>query len=310
MEVHELCVAENLAWCGQHYDAYWIKSENEPTQTVFQYDIPFKPKEEAIHFSRYGISQSERTAYYSQLARCIGRQFDIMKLLKSQKIPSILTFRFIHKEENPETGISSIYFRTEEVNPIMDKLFREQINLLTLMDVFIRLSVIIRDISKSPCCLSHRGINMDEVYLTADNKILLGGFYYAVTLENNPLLASEDYNKPLPYLPEQGQYLPKPLLNGEHGSAGTDMQTICRIMFNLCSGLPWDTAWTGTPNVAPDYIPEELIQVLNFGMTCTDADCNTFRRRLLDCRKALSKTEAAQIFIPVRKPLLKEFSYE
>lgn len=311
MDFFTICTSDNLAWRSYYYDAFFYTSEKGEKKTIFRYDIPFPKEDEAIRFEQYGIPSDKRLWYYDHLARCIKRQYDISCLLNRNAVPSILTYHSSSTSQRDEnTDINHLYFVSHEVRPIMDTLFKDRINLLTLLDVFIRLSVIIRDISKPPCCLSHRGISMDEIYLTPDNKILLGGFYYAATAYQGDGLLVGDFDKPLPYLPEQGMYFPPSLIAGGPGSAATDMQTISRIMFNFCSGLPWDTQWPSVPNIAPSYIPEELIQVLIFGMNCTDADCNAFRRKLLDCRKALSKTEAAQISIPIRKPLLKQFAYE
>lgn len=292
--------SEAPAWRGAFHSAYRVKNDAGQKMTMFQYDIPLPTEQEAVTFARFGIEPEERSGYYQQVAKCVHRNVSISNLLRSNGTPSILTFEKVSQERDPKTGTTSIRLYSQEVSPIMSQLFRDEIPLLTLLDVFIRLSVIVRDMAKPPCEVSHRGISMDNVYLTADNKILLGGFYFS-TAPSAPDI--------LPYLHDSGRHLPPSLRNGASGSAATDMQTLSRILYNFCSGLPWDSEWPSTPNIFPEYAPDALAQVIRFGMDCSVADCNVFRRKLLDCRKALSKTDAAQISVPVYAPLLDEFVY-
>lgn len=288
------------AWKGAFHSAYRIENETGHKMTMFQYDIPLPTEQEAVTFARFGIEPEVRGEYYQQVAKCVHRNVSISNLLRSNSVPSILTFEKVSQERNPKTGTTSIRLYSQEVWPIMDKLFQDEIPLLTLLDVFIRLSVIVRDMAKPPCEVSHRGISMDNVYLTADNKILLGGFYFS-TAPSAPEIS--------PYFHDKDRHLPPSLRNGASGSAATDMQTLSRILYNFCSGLPWDSEWASTPNIFPEYAPDALAQVIRFGMNCSVADCNIFRRKLLDCRKALSKTDAAQIYVPVSTPLRDQFMY-
>lgn len=288
------------AWKGAFHSAYLVKNEAGQKMTMFQYDIPLPIEQEAVTFARFGIEPEKRSGYYQQMAKCVHRNVAISNLLRNNGIPSILTFEKVSQERDPKTGTTSIRLYSQEVSPIMHQLFRDEIPLLTLLDVFIRLSIVVRDMAKPPCEVSHRGISMDNVYLTTDNKILLGGFYFSTSPSTPDIL---------PYMHDKDRHLPLTLRNGASGSAATDMQTLSRILYNFCSGLPWDSEWPLTPNIAPEYAPNELAQVIRFGMDCSIADCNVFRRKLLDCRKVLSKTDAAQISIPVFTPLLDTFVY-
>lgn len=296
LQFQDICTKEHFAWQSDYYTAY--RYTDDKPKTVFKYDIPYSEEKELLWMSRYQIPATERMQYYRNLALSIHQNVAITQLLCSNGIPSILAIEDVSQDTNTETGCSSIYLQTAEVYPILDKLFGISINLITLLDVFIRLSVIVRDIAKPPCKVTHRGISMNEVYINAENKILLGGFYYA----EHPGSAF-----PPSYLPEHTGHLPQKLSEGGSNSPALDMQTLSQILYNFCSGLPWDTAWPSPPRIVPEFAPDELAEVLDFGMHCTDNDCNTFRRGLLDCRKRLSKTSAASVSIPVRQPNLKEF---
>lgn len=299
MGLREICVEENKMWSDCYGTAYRFRNGNVK-KTVFCCDIPLLFEEESEMMARMKISEENHGKFYHAIAQGIQRHIASTNLLKMTNIPSILFSDKIYQEKDPKTARTSIYLVTEEVRPILDTLLKDRINLISLLDIFIRLSIIIRDITKPQCLIAHRGISLDYVYVNEQKKILLGGFFYA---------AIPGQGEALPYLPGHGTHLPSVLRNGAVGSPALDMQSLSLILYNLCSGLPWNTEWPALPMVAPEYAPEELAQVLRFGMTCSDDQCNKFRRELLNCRKTLSKTPSADIMVPIRKALLKEYRY-
>lgn len=301
MQLSSVCSPSTLGWQSRQADVFSFSDENGVPKTVFRYALPFHKTQDAILVYRYNLSAEERAMYYQTLVQGIQRTVAITRSLKANNVKSILTFDAVEQESDPATGQNQIYIQTEAVKPICQVLFQKEINILTLLDVFIRLSIIVRDISADPILVQHRGICMDEIYMSADNKILMGGFYHAV---------SPGYPDIIPYLPDEPSHFPVELKQGAVGDAGTDMQTLARMLFNYLSGLPWDTQWPEAPRVAPAFAPEGLPEILLFGMSCTDEQCNQFRRRLLDYRKNLSKTALATLMVPVCEPYRKEYIYQ
>lgn len=300
MQLSAICKQTPSAWNGRYAEAFLFTDNTGKEKTIFRYTIPFTSEQAAIFQFKYSLTAETRIQFYRTLVQGIQRHIAITNLLKSHRVSSILSCEAVEQEGDPETGRNCIFIQTEAVRPILQVLFDKKINILTLLDVFIRLSIIVRDIGKSPWSVSHRGINMEEVYLNADGMILLGGFFHATTPE---------LNQQIPYPPDGLKHLPSTLCNGGNGSNSTDMQTIARLLYNFLSGLPWDTEWTETPRVTPAYAPEELAQIIHFGMNCSDAQCNRFRRLLLNYRKKISKTPLATLMIPVHTPYSKEFIY-
>ena len=172
---------------------------------------------------------------------------------------------------------------------------------MTVLGIFIRLATILRDIAKAPCAITHRGLDLQEVYLNANNKVLLGGFYYA---------HAPSFNGIPEYLPESPRYLQSVYGQGQKGSAATDTQVLARMLYNLFAGVPWDAAWNTEPFIAPEYAPPELLPVLQMGLRCAEDECNAFRKSLMACYKQLNKQEGSQIMLPIRRQLQKEFSVE
>ena len=300
MQHSELCTQTSPVWREKYADVFAIQDSDGCNKTVFRYEIPFRAPKDAIIQKKHALSAQDRVKYYQSLAQSVHRHVEICNLLKAKGTPSVLLCEAVTQETDSETGNSQIFIQTESVMPIQEVLFKDGINILTLLDVFIRLSVIVRDLSREDCGVSHRGISMDHIYINKENKIVLGGFYYATAPE---------FAEILPYLPDHPRHLPLTLLQGATGSAGTDMQTLARLLCNFLSGLPWDTQWPVTPRVAPAYAPEGLAEILWFGMNCEDADCNMFRRQLLNYRKELSKTEQAKLIVPIHTPLKKQYAY-
>ena len=301
MSLSNLCAQNTSAWHSKYADVFLVSDEKQTAKTIFRYAIPFADEKDAILQKRFSLTAEDRIRYYQNLVQGIQRNRLITGQLISNHVPSILKCELIEQEQDQKTGQNIIFIQTEAVKPIEQVLFDKEINILTLLDIFIRLQIIVRDISKSPCCVSHRGIALDEVYLNADGKILLSGFYNS-TSPGTPEI--------IPYLPDQAKHIPAELIRGAKGDAGTDMQTLTRMLYNILSGLPWNTQWKSQMRIAPAFAPPGLTDILVYGLTCTEADCNYYRRRLLNFRKDLCKTEFAAMMIPISSPYRKQFIYE
>ncbi len=280
-------------------NAYSYKAGESGTKTVFRYDLPFSEDDEAIFLARAGLRPSDRMGFYQTLAKCIQHEVAVSAFLKENGVPNILTFDAVQQRRDEKAKVTSIFLQAEQVTPILSALFKRSINTVTALGVFVRLATILRDIAKPPCEVTHRGIDLSEVYLNADNRIVLGGFFYA----------HASALKPYPdYLPEKPPHLPEVFLRGQPGSTGADTQTLAAIMFNLYAGLPLDAVWEHTPRVFPEYATPELAEAIMLGLQCTDGQCSVFRKQLLGCYKSLSKSDAAAVMLPVRNQLRKEFT--
>lgn len=298
MQLGSLCRNSSPAWCGRHFSAFSVKDENGVGKTIFKYTLPFSEAQDAILVEKLGLSAEERSTYYQTLVQGIRRHIAITNKLKDSGTRSILFCESVEQEADTETGRNNIYIQTCGVQPIQQVLLRDKINLLTLLDVFIRLTIIVRDIGQAN--VHHRAISMDEVFIDDEGKIRLGGFHNG---------SSPEHEQIIPYLPDAPRHLPAQLLQGMSGSVAEDMQTVSMMLFNILAGLPWDTQWSRLPTISPAYAPEGLEQILMFGMKCTDNECNRFRRLLLDYRKQISKTMLSTLQVPIVTPYSKIYNY-
>lgn len=300
MSLSQFCTDANWAWDSELGSAFHYMREDGQIRTIFRYQIPYPLGQECLILKKRKVPESERLPFYKNLVRCIQRQVVVSKYLSQANVNSILTYDTFEQERSDD-GVASIYLETEQVWPILNHLLVGEVSALTVLDVMSRLAVILRDIYKDPVGLVHRGIDLREVYISAENKILMGGFFYAACSQLGPYPD---------YLFGGPSNLPSTVRQGGPGSHKTDIQTLSAIAWNLFSGLPYDTEWKLPRNIAPQYAFPELNSALIMGLSGDDEVCNAFRRRLSECRKILNKPGVTQTMVPIRKPQIKEFRVE
>lgn len=285
-----------IMWRTKYASAY---IENE--HMVIRYRFPFSRQREADLLGAYALAPKDRLPYYKRLSTMIERNFEFTNYLASQNVPSILQFESTYQKQE-ENGIICLYgLVSSPVTPLSHAIFSAEYNALTATDVLLRLAHILRDINKTPISPVLRYLDMDDVYLTEENKILLGGFYY---------FSAEGMDPPPMFLPDAALVMPADIQDGSFGNAGSDMQTLSMIAWNIFSGLPWNCQHTPSSRmVPPKYAPDALRRVLELGLEGDPANCNAFRKQLMACRKELAKTDFANLMIPAPTPYAKEYVF-
>lgn len=288
--------AATIVWRTKYAAAY-MEEEN----MVIRYRFPFSKQREAALLGAYKLSPKERLPYYQNLSAMIERSISVSEYLKEERVPSILFYDHTFQKQE-KNGIICIYCIPEEpVIPLSCSLFNKDCNALTSLDVFLRLTHILRDINKTPIPLVLRYMDMDEVFLTNDNRIKLGGFFYAMA----DGLTQAPY-----YLQDAAPIIPAEVRDGEIGNIGTDMKALSMIAWNVFSGLPWNCGQTTqSMQIPPAYAPPALLRVLELGLSGDPDQFNAFRKQLLQCRKELAKTDFAQIIIPMGRAMKKQYSF-
>lgn len=295
----EVCSPYNLAWKNGFVTGYHYKKENGEISTVFDYSIPFSKEEENLFCTRYNIPPDQRIHFYESLLKCIQREISVSNHLKEAGINSILTFSKADQAKD-DKKVSHVLLETEQqVWPMVEKLFRDSISAISVIDVILRLSIVMRDIGRDPVSVVHRGLNLNDVYINSQEKILMGGFYYSAF----PGGEVSD----TPYLPCAPANLSESFLKGEPGSQSEDIKMLAKAAWNIFSGNPHDSQLSMDRLVKPEYAPEELTDILLSGINglSDDTQCNAFRRNLLSCRKTLNKTDYAKTMIPVHTQPIK-----
>lgn len=279
------------------YAAAYMEEEN----MVIRYRFPYSKQREAALLGAYQLTPGERLPYYQTLSAMVERNIAISEYLKEEQVQSILAYDHTFQKQE-ENGVICIYCIPEEpVTPLSCSLFHEDCNALTALDVFLRLTHILRDINKTPISPVLRYLDMDDVYLTQDNKIKLGGFFYA-TAEG--LLQAPNY------LQDAAPVVPADVRAGAPGNIGTDMRILSMIAWNVFSGLQWNCGHTSqTLKVPPAYAPSSLLKILELGLSGDPEQFNTFRKQLLQCRKELAKTDFAQVIIPMGHAMTRQYSF-
>ena len=266
---------------------------------VIRYRFPYSRQREAALLGSYKLSPADRIPYYQTLSAAVERSFLFTEYLRQENVQSILEFENTYQKQE-ENGVIGMYgVLTSPVTPITHAIFQKDFNAMTALDVFLRLAHILRDIHKTPIAPVLRYLDLEDVYLTQDNKIRLGGFYYV----------DGDGLSPAPgFLPDAPVVVPFPPSN-EHRNQGEDIKILARIAWNIYSGLPWDCVQThASQRIPPKYAPPILLQTLELGLNAT-VESNTFRKQLMQCKKELAKTDFASLTIPACNPLRKEYQF-
>lgn len=285
-----------IIWRTKYSAAYM-----EDGNMTIRYRFPFSREREATLLGTYNLTPKDRVPYYQTLSTMVERNIAFTDYLKSEAIPSIFTFEKSYQKQE-DSGVICVYcVASVPATPITQTIFAKDFNALTALDVFLRLAHILRDINKTPISPVLRHLDMDDIYLTEDNKILLGGFYY---------FAADEFPAPPHFLADAAPVADEAISKGGKGNAGTDMQMIANIAWNIFSGLPWNCQQTPeSRKIPPKYAPASLLAVLELGLRGDPDSCNTFRKQLMQCRKELAKTDFAQLIIPCVHPYQKEYHF-
>lgn len=247
--------------------------------------------------AKYGIQANERNRLYQNLIACIQHDIAVSEYLSAQGVSSILRFSNIEKLQD-EDGAYHIFMETDHVKPVTESILSKSIFKLDLLDVIYRLSIILRDISKMNTV--HRGFELTRVYENDRHRLLLGGFYYSYC---------PGLEYPM-YLPTKSPNLPTDFLRGDRGDQGLDIQSLCVTAWNLLSGHAFNARLDTDKMVMPEFADQELVDILQLGLSGETDSCNSFRRKLLEYRKKVSKSELANQQIPVYRLRLKQYDVE
>lgn len=288
------CKSENLAWKNGFSNGYHISDGNNRSKTVIDYPIPLPKDIEDTVCTRYNIAPDQRKNFYQSWLECIQREIAAANYLKSAGVKSILTFTKVEQEQD-ENKIAHVLMETEDkIWPVVGRLFSDTISAMSLIDVTLRLALVLRDINKDPVNMVHRGVDLNEVYINSEDKILLGGFFYA----DIPGKSSSE----IPYLPCASANFMHSYSKEDEIGQNSDIKALSIIAWNLFSGNPHDAHLSLERLVKPEYAPTELADILVTGIMglADNTQCNVFRRSLLNCRKMLNKTDYVNTQIPIR----------
>lgn len=297
MTLKEICEENNFLWKNQYASAFQYRIDASTVHAVLRYQIPFPADEEKIFMERYGISPGQRKEFYQNLLRCIHQQIKASALLAQHDVASCIRF-YRAEQDRDDHGTAFVYLETDNIRPVSESVFSESTDSLEAINIAARLSVILRDIQKEPYNVTLRALDPSEVYINDDNKLVLGGFYYA---------ASPFLPEPPPFLPTRPANIRADVLDGGTGDAGADMYSLSCMLWNLFAGIPLDAKLPEHLMVFPQYASTDLAKVLLLGRKGQAGDVAAFRRVLGKCRQAYSKGEVPTEKIWIRKQRRKQY---
>lgn len=247
---------------------------------------------------RFGITAAQRKQFYENVIQCIQHQIKASALLAQQNVASCIRY-YRFEQEKTENGGTEIYLETDYLRPLSDTLLSEATDEMEAINIAFRLATILRDLWKDPHKMTLRVLDPNELYITADSKIVLGGLHYA---------ASPFLPEPPPFLPFVAPNIRSDVRNGVVGDCGADMYSLACMTWNLFSGNPLDAGLPERIRVFPQYATEELASTLMLGRHGDPQKTAEFRRMLNKCRTECSRRTDAPASIPIRKQQRKEYS--
>lgn len=178
MTLKAICEESNFLWKNHYATAYQYRIDSETVHAVLRYQIPFPADEEKIFMERYGIAPGKRKEFYQNLLACIQQQIKASALLAQHEVASCIRF-YRAEQDRDHKGTAYIYLETDNIRPIRESIFQDSTDSLEAVNIAARLALILRDIQKEPYNITIRAVDPNEIYVNDDNKLVLGGFYYA-----------------------------------------------------------------------------------------------------------------------------------
>ena len=202
------------------------EKSNGSLYSSFEYRIPFASEIETAVMTMYGVPPEGRRQFYQSVAYCISQQVKAADYLSRMGVPGILKYDKVFQEKNDD-GMTVITLETEPVLPFTALYQGGAVSKLYMLDLVSRLSVITRDMHREVVGVSHRGPDMNEVYISQEGKVLLGGFYYS-SLPGSARIPA--------YLNVRPPHLAAEWLAGNAGDQASDMNALAKI-WGRCSHL-------------------------------------------------------------------------
>ena len=284
--LEKYCSDSNLSWRSKYYDAFTYTDKQEIKHTILRYQIPYPKLREQELFLKYPTLEQDKTFYYQRLAHAVQNQFNASRYLSKQEISSILTFDQVEKTQ--KDCVTTIFFSTPPIRPIRH-LLKDETDTLQAVTILMRLATILRDLNQLEPPVSLRGFDIDEIYVTDDDRYLLGGLYYTVW---------DDSSQAPIYLPERPNNLPRTHQMGRIGESYDDVYTLAALAWSIFAGCPIGSELPPLL-VYPMYAPEEVAQAITIGLSGEPDALVQFRKRLVQCRKKLVTGEIENKTFPL-----------
>lgn len=283
MALMELCTKENFAWSNGSIEGYWVDG-----LTILRRQIPLSPAVEARLMAEYGLGPDQRKDYYQTVAKAIQHEIAVTKRLKELGVKSTLTYIAVEQAKSADGALVICQSAEGQLTPLCQSILHGSVPAITILDIVSRLAIILRDLSQQG--ISHGNLSLDGIYLTEEQRILLGGWGYA----NGP---------EIPAAPEYAIDAPGALWAGQGapGSVPSDMEVLSVIAWNLFCGLPGNTLRPPMPDVAPQYAPVPITAALAIGRSGDKTKLQDFRKALSLARREILQSGEANTQIPIAK---------
>lgn len=290
------CVEENLkytTWFSKTYSAVMrIVGAPDIECDITHIHIPLSEEAEAIAATMFNLKKDDMDGFNDWLWERVKRHVQNIRKLNQAEVPGIVQIfkADVDKDESQQTR--DIYIFTPQYTPFHNSIINQDIPLVNVIGLGIRLGNILRDISAQG--IAHGNICMDAIYEDTDGKIVLGDFYYG-----DSTTEPKDDN---PYRYVLPPHISETALTSGSRSPKEDVFACCSLLWNLLGEVPADER---TPyRIFPKKAPTELLAALRECMSLSDENAiPLFRKYISDLmRSQKDANKAVSFFVPEYRP--------
>ena len=286
-----LCVPEHLVrrtWYGDVYSARVTHEGLPKTCHLTHIQIPLPEEKLSAAAEMFGLEEDDQDTFSAWFLSRIQNHVRTMLYLKENNVNNMVELWHADLFENE--GAKHIYVMTPPYETYAETLEGKSLSVSELYGALVRISSLIRDIGAVG--LSHGDISLSSLYITEEDKIVLGDFYYTAPLNSAPNPDRYKFILP-PHVREEDA------VSGEV-KANADLQGLCSLMWTMVNEIPADirTPYRTTLQKAP----EDLSALLFATLGNEEAQLDSFRKSASSMLRAANKASESYAGITFSVP--------
>ena len=248
-------------------------------------ELPFSPQMEVEYMRRFGISREKLPGFYRSFSSALSNHLQINKALcneaaSGKELRSPISYKLIKVfssgKEDAEKDRKDVYLITEPMTGLMDSpLFGASGTTLSRINA-LALSLLDMLEECNAAGYSLGAIEMESLYVTEQDRIKTGFFFYA---------AQHERDSPYALTPDARSMVAPELYEGGGQSYDTDIVMLCRLLWKLYDGQRFDGECE--LEYAPQYASDEVTAALVEGLESGSSAVQSLREAISDMNQRI-----------------------
>lgn len=283
------CNEEHLkytTWYGKTYEAAMTISGSPDIECDLTHiHLPLPEEEEAVAATMFNLKREDVEGFNDWLWERVKRHVQNVRKLNQAETPGVIQIFKADVEKDDDDKTRDIYIFTPRYTPYHDTIKDNEISLVNVIGLGIRLGNIMRDVAAQD--MAHGNICMDALFVDAEGKVVLGDFMYGDSVSE-----PKDEN---PYRYVLPPHVSEAAIVSGTRSPKEDVYACCSMLWNIIGEIPADER---TPyRITPKKAPTEIVNDLRECMSLDNEDAiPTFRKRVSDMMRSQKYANSAIAF--------------